>query len=43
MTYKTRWCPRMFRGTPFVGDKHWCVDCAVILAWRRLRYFVYGY
>ncbi len=35
MTYKTRFCPRMFRDVPYHGCN--CVDCWAIYIWRWFR------
>lgn len=35
LTYRTRFCPRMFHDVPFVGCR--CLDCARIRFLRRLR------
>jgi hypothetical protein len=43
MTYKTRFCPRMFRDVPAVGrwteggKPHWCIDCWAMLTWRKVQ------
>lgn len=44
MTYRTRFCPRTFRDTPYVGyddrrRQHWCPDCCWIRVRRRVRFW----
>jgi len=40
VTYKTRWCPRMYPDVPYMYSKHKncrCIDCWRIRLYRQIR------